>query len=150
MFKIYVNGMKKEKMALQNNHPDELKTIQDVLNLRVKHMVKGLPSKYVFHLVCSCQEGCIHPECKGGPPDVLPVWYPGGPPASFLPMSVPDIERYVHVYAKYNRIACISIFFVIYLSSHLITAFLILFRSRLRWEYYMCWSSAKCTDRQSP
>ena len=29
-----------------------LKAIQDVWNLRDKHMVKGLRSKYVFHLVC--------------------------------------------------------------------------------------------------
>lgn len=74
MFKIYAKGNEKEKMALQNNHPDEFKAIQDVWNLTDKHMVKGLPSKYVFHLVCCYREDCTHPECKRGPPEELLVW----------------------------------------------------------------------------
>ena len=127
MFKIYVKGNEKEKMALQNNHPDEFKAIQDVWTLRDKHMVKGLPSKYVFHLVCCYGEDCIHPECKGGPPEELPVWYPGGPLVTFLPMPVPDIGRYVLVFAKYNRIPCISNYlFVVCLLYHLARAFLTL------------------------
>ena len=85
-----------------------LKAIQDVWNLRDKHMVKGLRSKYVFHLVCCYWEDCIHPECQGEPPEELPVWYPGGPPVTFLPMLVPDIGTYVQVFAKYNRIPCIQ------------------------------------------
>ena len=95
LFKIYIKGSTKEKEGLKKTHPDEYRTINEIWNLRNKHMVKGLPAKYVFHLVCCYEKDCIHPECQRGPPDALPVWYPGGPPVSFLPMPVPDIERYV-------------------------------------------------------
>lgn len=82
-FKVYAKGNEQEKMNLKNNHPDEFNVIESIWNLRDRHLVKGLPAKYVFQLVCCYEKDCIHPECKGGPPDVLPVWYPGGPPLSF-------------------------------------------------------------------
>ena len=95
-FKIYVKGNDQEKDDLKNNHLDEFNVIQDIWNLRDRHLVRGPPSKYVFHLVCCYKADCIHPECKGGAPDVAPVWYSGGPPVSFLPLPVPDLERYAY------------------------------------------------------
>ena len=99
-FMIYVKGNKQERINLQNNHPDEFTMIENIWKLTERHLVKGLPAKYVFELVCCYEKDCIHPECKNGPPDVLPVWYPGGPPLTFLPMPVPDNERYVKLRAN--------------------------------------------------
>lgn len=97
-------------MDLKNNNPVEYNIIQNIWNLRNRHLVKGATAKYVFHLVCCYEKDCIHPECKAGPPDLLPVWYPGGPPVSFLPLPVPDTERYVHQHAGH----LIAFFFPIY------------------------------------
>lgn len=36
---------------------------------------------------------CCHPLCKEGPPSEELTWYPGGPPVSFLPLPVPDVNR---------------------------------------------------------
>ena len=101
-FKIYIKGNDREKIELKSNHPVEFNLIQDVWNLRECHLVKGPPAKYVFHLVCCYDKDCIHPECKGGPPNTPPVWYPSGPSVSFLPLPVPDIERYV--FNEFNQV----------------------------------------------
>ena len=107
-FKIYAKGNEEEKMDLKNNHPDEHRLIEDIWNLRQRHLVKDVPTKYVFQLVCCYKKDCIHPECMRGSPDIEPVWYPGGPPLSFLPIPVPDTERYVQVHAKYILLNCFA------------------------------------------
>ena len=93
MVKTFLKGKPSLKKKLKEEHPKEYQRIEDVWNLRARHLVPGLPDKYVFHLTCCYQDECIHPLCKDGRPAVEPTWYPGGPPLSFTPLSVPDPKR---------------------------------------------------------
>ena len=38
-------------------------------DLRSRHLQSHGPRKYVFHIVCCYQDGCIHPLCRRGRPD---------------------------------------------------------------------------------
>lgn len=91
--KTFLKGKPSLKKKLKEEHPKEYQRIEDVWNLRARHLVPGLPDKYVFHLTCCYQDECIHPLCKDGRPAVEPTWYPGGPPLSFTPLPVPDPKR---------------------------------------------------------
>ena len=102
--RIYLKGKEEEKKALQNNHPEQFQYIDKIWNLRNSHMVKGLPSKYVFHLVCCYNRKCIHPVCQNGPPDDPHAWYAGGPPVNFLPLPVPDPKSCGQLYNLYTYI----------------------------------------------
>ena len=93
MVKTFLKGKPSLKTKLKEEHPKEYQRIEDVWNLRARHLVPGLPDKYVFHLTCCYQDECIHPLCKDGRPAVEPTWYPGGPPLSFTPLPVPDPKR---------------------------------------------------------
>lgn len=93
MVKAFLKGKPSLKTKLKEEHPKEYQRIEDVWNLRARHLVPGLPNKYVFHLTCCYQDECIHPLCKDGRPAVEPTWYPGGPPLSFTPLPVPDPKR---------------------------------------------------------
>ena len=93
MVKTFLKGKPSLKKKLKEEHPKEYQRIEDVWNLRARHLVPGLPDKYVFHLTCCYQDECIHPLCKDGRPAVEPTWYPGGPPLSFTPLPVPDPKR---------------------------------------------------------
>lgn len=93
MVKTFLKGKPSLKKKLKEEHPKEYQRIEDVWNLRARHLVPGLPGKYVFHLTCCYQDECIHPLCKDGRPAVEPTWYPGGPPLSFTPLPVPDPKR---------------------------------------------------------
>ena len=93
MVKTFLKGKPSLKKKLKEEHPKEYQRIEDVWNLRARHLVPGLPNKYVFHLTCCYQDECIHPLCKDGRPAVEPTWYPGGPPLSFTPLPVPDPKR---------------------------------------------------------
>ena len=93
MVKTFLKGKPSLKKKHKEEHPKEYQRIEDVWNLRARHLVPGLPDKYVFHLTCCYQDECIHPLCKDGRPAVEPTWYPGGPPLSFTPLPVPDPKR---------------------------------------------------------
>lgn len=93
MVKTFLKGKPSLKKKLKEEHPKEYQRIEDVWNLRARHLVPGLPDKYVFHLTCCYQDECIHPLCKDGRPAVEPTWYPGGPPLSFTPLLLPDPKR---------------------------------------------------------
>lgn len=93
MVKTFLKGKPSLKKKLKEEHPKEYQRIEDVWNLRARHLVPGLPGKYVFHLTCCYQDECIHPLCKDGRPAVEPTWYPGGPPLIFTPLPVPDPKR---------------------------------------------------------
>ena len=56
-------------------------------------MVNGLPSQYVFYLLCCYDKECLHPLCKLGHPPATPTWYPGGLPLTHLPLPVADAEH---------------------------------------------------------
>lgn len=93
MVKTFLKGKPSLKEKHKEEYPKEYQRIEDVWNLRARHLVPGLPDKYVFHLTCCYQDECIHPLCKDGRPAVEPTWYPGGPPLSFTPLPVPDPKR---------------------------------------------------------
>jgi len=67
--KIFLKGKAAEKEKMKEDHPEKYEEIQKVWDLRKRHIVKDLPSKYVFCLTCCYQKDCIHPACKEGKPD---------------------------------------------------------------------------------
>ncbi|XP_068757506.1 uncharacterized protein [Montipora capricornis] len=91
--KTFLKGKPSLKKKLKEDHPSDYQWIEDVWNLRARHLVPGLPDKYVFHLTCCYQNDCIHPLRKEGRPVVEPLWYHGGPPLSFTPLPVQDSNR---------------------------------------------------------
>ncbi len=93
MVKIYLKGNKKEKENLETDHPEMYKKITKIIDLQRRHMVKDVPTKYVFYLRCCYQKECIHPCCEQGPPEVELKWYLGGLPLSFVPLPSPDPNR---------------------------------------------------------
>ena len=93
MLKTFLGGKPSLKKKLKEDHPIEYQQIEDVWKLRSRHLVPGLPDKYVFHLTCCYQDDCIHPLCKEGRPAVEPLWYKGGPPLGFTPLPVQDPNR---------------------------------------------------------
>ena len=91
--KIFLKGSAAAKRKLKQDHPKEYQEIEQVWDLRKRHMVKDLPTKYVFCLKCCYQKDCVHPACKEGTSDDNILWYPGGPPITFIPLPVPDPDR---------------------------------------------------------
>ena len=84
----YLKGSRIEKDALKRDKPDRWKFIEDVWNMRTRHMTLGLPSQYVFLLKCCSTSNCSHPLCKQS--IQLPSWYPGGPAFDYFPLPIPD------------------------------------------------------------
>ena len=91
--KVFLKGNPAEKANLKNEHPGTYNWIDEVWSLRNRHLVSGMPSKYVFHLFLCYQPSCIHPLCKLGAPPKEETWYDGGPPLSFTPLPVADLNR---------------------------------------------------------
>ena len=89
---IFLKGKKNEKKNLQKEQPELFKNIQTIWNLRTSHMMPNLPSQYLFFLKCCYKENCVHPICKTGEKEDQ-VWYPHGPPITYLPFPMPDATR---------------------------------------------------------
>ena len=64
---------------------------KNVCDLQVRHMVKDLPSQYLFNLVCCLKTDCQHPVCTKGLQQ-LPTWFCGGPSIAQLPLPIADPE----------------------------------------------------------
>ena len=90
---LTLKGSKKAKESLRRDKPTLYARFQSVWNVRRMHMVKGLPSQYVFMLTCCFDENCSHPVCQKGRPREIPTWYRGGPPITHLPLPVLDVDR---------------------------------------------------------
>ena len=73
--------------------PEQYAYFQTVWDIRSCHMVPGLPSQYVYMLVCCYEPQCCHPVCKTGPLPSTLTWYSGGPPVTERPLPVVDQER---------------------------------------------------------
>ena len=52
----------------------------------------GLPSQYIFMLVCYDKD-FSHLVCQRGKPKEMPTWYKDGPPISHLSLHVLDVDR---------------------------------------------------------
>ena len=89
----FLKGSKKAKASLREQNPLLYDYFTEVWELRTRHMVKKLPSQYVFQLLPCYQEGCPHPICMSGKPETEYCWYEGGPPLSYPPIPIPDTNR---------------------------------------------------------
>ena len=87
----FLKGSQKEKVKLQKENPEEYSSFERVWSVREQHMVKNVPSQYVFFLL-PCYK-CPHPACQKGKPEQEPTWFENGPPISYLPFPVPDTKR---------------------------------------------------------
>ena len=74
---VFLKGSNKKK-ELRSSDPELFQYFSEVWSIRNSHMVYGLPSQYVFYLVCCYDKECLHPLCKLGHTPVTPTWYPGG------------------------------------------------------------------------
>ena len=90
---VFLKGSKKQRLDLQAKDPHVYAHFCDVWKVRNDHMVRGLPSHYIFFLVCCYKEDCHHPCCQAGKPQEYVRWYPGGPFVTELLYPVPDPER---------------------------------------------------------
>ena len=71
----FLKGSKSAKESLRQKSPTLYAHFQSVWTVRNKHMIKGLPSQYVFMLICCFNHDCLHPVCqKGKPKDVVQGW----------------------------------------------------------------------------
>ena len=93
MVKTFFLGTTDDISQLKEQHPNEYKWIESICELQKGCMISGLPSKYVFHLICCYKEDCVHPLCQKGKPVPEPTWYEGSPPIRYTPIPVPDKNR---------------------------------------------------------
>ena len=63
---IFLKGSQKMKHNLQDEFPDLYAWFDSIWTVRNRHMVPGLPSQYIFLLICCYKENCTHPLCKKG------------------------------------------------------------------------------------
>ena len=89
----FLKGTRAAREKLRKENPVMYADFELVWDIRRRHMVQPLPTQYIFFLVCCFEQGCPHPLCKEGHPRVLPSWYEGGPPITYLPLPVPDPTR---------------------------------------------------------
>lgn len=73
MVKVFFKGKPEEVNQLKEERPQVYNWINDLRELQKRHLVRGLPSKYIFHLVCCYQKGCIHSFCQEGKPTPEPT-----------------------------------------------------------------------------
>ena len=86
---IFLKGSKKRKAELKKADPDLFVYFNKVWEVRNNHMLEGYSPQYLFILKCCFKDGCPHPLCARGPPDVH-TWFPGGPSLDYIPLPVPD------------------------------------------------------------
>ena len=86
-FLIYMKGTKIQKNELKRQNPERWAFINDVWQLRNRHLVPGLPSQYVFFLKCCNEPECPHPLCQQKVK--IPLWFPGGPKMDYFPLPIP-------------------------------------------------------------
>ena len=83
----------KSRKKLMFENPSLYEQFNVVWSLRNRHMVMGLPSQYIFYLLPCYSSECPHPICQKGKPSQEELWYPNGPPLSYLPLPIPDQNR---------------------------------------------------------
>ena len=89
----FLKGSKEAKSELEKKDPQLFEYFSDVWNLRNRHMVKNLPSQYVFQFLPCYETSCPHPVCQAGKPEKDYTWYSGGPPLSYLSIPICDPQR---------------------------------------------------------
>ena len=81
----FLKGSNRAKMQMKSKKPDLYSQFETVWELRNRHMVKNLPSQYLFHLLPCYNSDCPHPLCQSGRPTSDETWFENGPPPDHLP-----------------------------------------------------------------
>ncbi|CAB4041217.1 Chromatin modification-related YNG2 [Paramuricea clavata] len=91
----FLHGKVIEKQKLLKDEPDIFHYFRKVWDVCNNHMVQSIPKQYAFMLLPCFKDGCIHPLCKTGKPAIEPhcTWFPNGPPLSYFPLPIPDVDR---------------------------------------------------------
>ena len=88
---IYLKGSKAQKQQLMEEKPERWASIEQVWDIRNRHMKTGLPSQYVFYLKCCFAKNCSHPLCQhSGDLELPSTWFPGGPSLDCGLLPIPD------------------------------------------------------------
>ena len=87
---IFLKGSRKKKEQLRKQKPELYEYFRKVWDVRQRHEVPGLPSQYLYLLVCCFENDCPHPLCQRGSQGLSMEWYPGGPRVNTLPFPIPD------------------------------------------------------------
>ena len=70
-----------------------MKEFETVWSVRNNHLIRTLPSQYVFYLLCCFKDSCPHPLCSTDKSLYSMTWFPGGPPLTYFPLPIPDPLR---------------------------------------------------------
>ena len=81
-----------KKREVKLLHPDLYQEVENIWQLRKRHMINGLPIQYVFYLRCCFAPECIHPVCQSSASG-NDYWYPNDPSLDFFPGPTPDPKR---------------------------------------------------------
>ena len=81
----------REKLKIEK--PELYCEFERVWSVRHEHLVRNLPSQYVFYLLPCYLDTCPHPVCQTGKPISEPTWFENGPPISYLPFPVPSYKE---------------------------------------------------------
>lgn len=87
---LFLKGSNKKKEQLQRENPDLYAHFETVWDVKKRHEVQGLPTQYLYLLVCCFSPNCPHPLCQAGRGGISFDWFPGGPRVDRIPLPVPD------------------------------------------------------------
>lgn len=87
---VFLKGSNKKKEQLQRENPDLYAHFETVWDVKKRHEVQGLPTQYLYLLVCCFSPNCPHPLCQAGRGGISFDWFPGGPRVDRIPLPVPD------------------------------------------------------------
>ena len=88
---VFLKGSEQRKRELKQSNPALYQKFETVWTIRCNHLQPNLPPQYIFYLICCFKSDCPHPLCSSLP--TMPLWYPEGPPVSYLPFPIPDTSR---------------------------------------------------------
>ena len=89
---IYLKGSGKKRDKLQSEQPQLFAYFDKVTEVKRRHQMGGLPSQYLFYLVCCFQSDCPHPVCRNGERTCM-RWFDNGPSVTSVPLPTPDPSR---------------------------------------------------------
>ena len=72
---LFLKGSNKQKAVLKKDQSTLYSYFEEVWKVRNSHIVKGLPSLYVFVLLPCYRHDCSHELCGKGKPEKARLWY---------------------------------------------------------------------------
>ena len=89
----FLKRSSKAKFTLKREKAELFAKFEKIWAVREQHMVKQLPSQYLFFLLPCYVSDCPHPVCQDGQASPVQTWFEGGPPITYLPLPIPDKDR---------------------------------------------------------